>query len=111
MSSITDEYMREMRGKAKPYTLVILHKTAKLNEPGMDKVVWEHGRRNYQMRRDGKLSIVGPIRDESDVCGFIIFPAGPEEARTTMEGDPGVQAGIFAYETHPTVSFPGDALA
>jgi hypothetical protein len=27
-----------------------------------------------------------------------------------MDGDPGVQAGIFTYEVHPVRSFPGDAL-
>jgi len=30
---ITDEYMKEMRQKAKPYTVMILHKTKKYNEP------------------------------------------------------------------------------
>ena len=27
-----------------------------------------------------------------------------------MDGDPGVQAGVFVYELHPCRSFPGDAL-
>lgn len=111
MSAITDDYMREMRSKAKPYTLVILHKTPKINEPGMDKVVWEHGRRNYQMRRDGILNIVGPIRDDTNVCGFYVFPRTPEEVRVILDGDPGVRAGIFTYEFHPAISFPGDKLA
>jgi YCII-related domain len=111
LGEITDEYMRENLGKTRPYTLVIIHKTAKLKEQGMDKVVWEHGRRNFQLRKDGKLNLVGPIRDESDVCGFYIFPVGLDEVRKIMDGDPGVQAGIFTYEIHPAVSFPGDALA
>jgi hypothetical protein len=27
-----------------------------------------------------------------------------------MDEDPGVKAGIFTYEVHPTCSFPGDRL-
>ncbi|WP_457100332.1 hypothetical protein [Microbacterium sp. P5_E9] len=33
-----------------------------------------------------------------------------DETREVMDGEPGVQAGIFVYDTHPTRSFPGDAL-
>lgn len=27
-----------------------------------------------------------------------------------MDEDPGVQAGVFTYQIHPTRSFPGDTL-
>ncbi len=111
MAQITDDYMLEMRQKTREYTVVILHKTPKIGEPGMDKVVWEHGRRNYELRRDEKLCIVCPVRDESDISGIGIFSTNAEETRKIMDEDPAVKAGIFTYETHPTRSFPGDALA
>jgi hypothetical protein len=110
-TSITDEYMREMRQKTKPYTLVILHKTPKRNEPGSDSFIWEHGRRNYQLRRDGKLLIVCPVRDSSDIAGIGIFSTSLEETQKIMDEDPAVQAKILIYEVHSTNSFPGDALA
>jgi hypothetical protein len=59
--------MREMLPKAKSYSVVILRGTKKMQEPGADKVIWEHGRRNFQLRADGLLSIVCPIRDGSGV--------------------------------------------
>ncbi len=111
MTRITDDYMREMLQKSRPYTAVILRKTRRMNEPSADKIVWEHGRRNFQLRTDGMLCVVCPVLDESDISGIGVFSTNPEETRKIMEEDPGVKAGIFVYEIHPTRSFPGDALA
>ena len=109
-SAITDAYMQEMLAKTRPFTVVILHKTPKRNEPGADKIVWEHGRRNFELRRDGKLVIICPIRDDSDVSGIGVFTTSLEETRKLYDEDPGVKAGIFRYEVHQTRSFPGDSL-
>ncbi|TAM70411.1 MAG: hypothetical protein EPN48_03140 [Microbacteriaceae bacterium] len=106
----TDEQMRARLQGARQYTLVILHKTAKRAESGADAIVWEHGRRNFALREDGRLAIVCPIRDESDVSGIGIFTGAPDEVCTIMDDDPGVRAGIFSYEVHPVRGFPGDAL-
>ena len=110
MTVITDEFMREMIARSRTYTLVILKATPKRNEPGADAIVREHARRNFALRAEGTLSIVGPISDESDVRGIGVFNAGPDEVRKLMEDDPGVKAGIFSYEIHVCRSFPGDSL-
>jgi len=109
-STITDAYMQEMLSKTKPYTVMILHKTPRFGGPGTDKIVREHGRRNFELRRDGKLCIICPIRDDSDVAGFGVFTTSLEETRRIYDEDPGVKAGIFTYEVHATRSFPGDTL-
>jgi hypothetical protein len=111
LSGVTDEYMREMLRKTKPYTIVILRKTPKRDEEGADALVWEHGRRNFQLRRDGVMSIVCPITSKGDIAGLCIFNAGLKETGKIMNGDPAVKAGIFTYELHSARSFPGDALA
>lgn len=111
MSRITDEFMQEMLRTTRPYTVVVLYKTPKRSEPSADRIVWEHGRRNFELRRDGKLCIVCPVGDDSDVSGFGIFSTNSEETQRIMDQDPGVKAGIFLYEIHPVHSFPGDALA
>ena len=110
MAEITDEYMLEIRKKTQPYTFVILHKTPKADESGADKIIWEHGRRNHQMRRDGVLRIALPVRDESNVAGIMVFSKNIDETKKIMDEDPSVKAGIFVYEIHVTRSFPGDAL-
>jgi len=102
MVEITDEFMKEMMLKTKEYTVVILKAT--------EKIIWEHGRRNFKLREEGILSIVCPIRDESGVNGVGVFNGTPDEVKEIMDGDPGVIAGIFTYEIHATRSFPGDKL-
>ncbi len=79
-------------------------------EPGAEKIIWEHGRRNFALREDGMLSIVCPVIDGSDVRGIGIFNTGVEETRKIMDEDPGVKAEIFVYELHACRSFPGDTL-
>lgn len=110
MQDITDEYMRRMIGSTRPFSVVILKAGPKRNEPGADKIVWEHARRNFALRAEGILPIVCPVNDGSGITGVGIFTASIEETRTIMDGDPGVQAGIFEYEVHECRSFPGDCL-
>lgn len=110
MDVIDDEFMRTMLTRTTPYCVVILKGTQKLGEPGAEAVVWEHARRNFQLRTEGVLRVVCPIRDGGVVTGVGIFGTSPDETRRIMEGDPGVQAGLFTYQIHPSRSFAGDAL-
>ena len=110
MTTITDEFMREMLTATKPYCIVILKAGPNANHPDRQKIVWEHGRRNFMLRAEGQLAIVCPIADGSDVSGISIFKTNIEETRKFMDEDPAVQAGIFIYELHPSRSFPGDSL-
>jgi hypothetical protein len=110
MTTITDEFMREMLPTAKQYCIMILKAGPKKHEPGADKIIWEHGRRNFALRAEGVLSIVCPVNDGSDISGVGIFNATVEEVRKIMDADPGVQAGVFVYELHACRSFPGDSL-
>jgi hypothetical protein len=112
MNRITDEYMRMMLQTTRRYSVVILHRTAKRSKPGADAVVWEHGRRNFELRRDGLLCIVCPVnKDETDVTGIEVFSTDVAETEKMMAGDPAVKAGILTYEVHSVQGFPGDALA
>jgi hypothetical protein len=43
---------------------------------------------------------IHPIRDSTDV----------ETTKEFVADDPGVKAGVFVYDVHPGLSFPGDAL-
>jgi hypothetical protein len=81
------------------------------DEPGAEEIVWEHGRKNFELRREGKLLIVCPINDSTDLRGLSIFSTNAEETRRIMDEDHAVRAGIFTYEIHSTRSFPGDSLA
>jgi hypothetical protein len=109
-TTITDEFMWQMRSTTRSYCIVILKAGPNRNENGVEKIIWEHGRRNHALRAAGVLSIVCPISDGSDVAGVGIFNAPIEEVKKIMDEDPAVQAGVLIYETHACRSFPGDCL-
>ena len=110
LPTITDDYMQSRLGRAQSYALVILKKTPKYEPPRTDPIVWEHGRRNMALEQHGLLSIVCPVRDDSDLAGICIFALSPERVAEVMTEDPGVKAGIFSFEVHPIAGFPGAAL-
>ena len=109
-TAITDEFMRQMRSTTRQYCIVILKPGPKINEAGVETIIWEHGRRNFALRADGVLSIVCPISDGSNVAGVGIFNANVEEVKKIMDEDPAVQAGVLVYEMYVCRSFPGDSL-
>jgi len=111
MSSITDDYMREVIRTRRPYTLVVFRSGPKAKEPGADKVIWEHGRRNLEFRKSGIVNLIIGLRDEWEIEGLDVFNTSFDETRRIMEEDPAVKAGVLTYEIHPVVSFPGDALS
>ncbi len=110
MSEITDDFMRQMLSRSRDYCLVILKAGPNRNRAGAERIIWEHGRRNFALRAEGLLAIVCPVADGSDISGIGIFDATPEETRRTMDGDPVVREGVFVYEIHACRSFPGDCL-
>jgi hypothetical protein len=110
MPTITDEQMQQMLSTTKPYTVLILKTGPKWESPGYRDIVREHGRRNFELRAQGVLSIVCPISDGSGTTGIGIFNASVEETQKIMDDDPGVKAGLFVYELHASRSFPGDSL-
>jgi hypothetical protein len=107
---ITDDHMRHMLTLSKQYTYVLLSQGPQYGAPGSDTIIWEHGRRNFQLRAQGVLAVVCPVLDDSPRCGIGIFNADVAEVEGILRGDPGVQAGVFTYEIHPVQSFPGDSL-
>ena len=110
MTTISDELMREMMTKTKNYCVVILRAGPRKHEEGVEKIIWEHGRRNFELRANGVLSIVCPVNDGSEVSGIGIFNDSVENVKKIMDEDPGVKVGVFVYEVHPCRSFPGDSL-
>jgi hypothetical protein len=114
MAEITDEFMRQMLDKAQPYTIVLLSKGPNYRADGDRSVIWEHGRRNFELRAEGKLAIVVPMGlggpGDSEVVGLCIMTTGVEETRAIMAVDPAIIAGWLVPEIRAGHSFPGDGL-
>jgi HD superfamily phosphodiesterase len=107
---VSDEFMQQMISQSKEYSIVILKRTQQRDEPDVEKIMWEHGRRNFTLRANGLLPIVCPVSDGSEISGVSVFSASVEETKKMMDEDPGVKAGVFSFEVHPCRSFPGSCL-
>ncbi len=107
---ITDEYMQQMLTTAKEFTVVILKAGPRRDRPDLKQIVWEHGRRNFSLRAEGKLAIVCPVLGQNEVRGIGIFTTGVDATKALMDDDPGVKEGAFVCEVYPVRSFPGDSL-
>lgn len=111
MSSITDDYLREAIKEMKQYTLVVFRRGPRAGEPDVDGKIWEHGKRNLELRKNGIANLIIVLRDEWEIEGLDVFNASVDETRRIMEEDPAIMAGALTYEIHPVVSFPGDSLS
>jgi hypothetical protein len=110
LPAISDDQMRQALPTTREYTVVILRHGPNYGRPDANAIIWEHGRRNFALRAAGLLSIVCPIRDDSDVSGVGVFAADPSTVEGIMADDPGVKVGVFTFEIHAARSFPGDCL-
>jgi hypothetical protein len=116
LPQVTDEMLQEALRAVQPYTILILRPGPDFPMPGTDRdagvtrTIWEHGKRNFALRLGGLMPIVCPVADGSDVIGVAVLNTTPEDVDRIMRQDPGVQAGLFTYEIHPTRTFPGSSL-
>jgi len=108
-TSVTDEQVRELAEKAKPYSLALLWWGPERHMDGADATEREHQRRMVSLRADGLIAILCPVGSET-LAGVAIMNLPPEAAREVMDGDPCVRAGMMVCEVHPCHGFPGDAL-
>lgn len=111
MQAITDEQMQHMLMQTKAYILVLLKTNPEYQKEGVEKILWEHGRKNFMLRAEGLMNIVAPVTAQHSIAGICIFDADEEKVKAVMNEDPAVKEGIFTYELLPIRSFPGDRLA
>jgi hypothetical protein len=110
MKVFTDDEMNALLPGVRPYSVAILKAGPQFGSEGSERMIWEHGRRNFGLRDEGSLAIVLPVADNSPVCGIGVFTRTVEETTAIMSDDPGVVAGVFTFEVHPCGGFPGDCL-
>ena len=116
LPEISDDEFATVRGELRPYTAVGLKAGPRFEPPDpgftseVGRIIFEHGRRNASLKRAGLMPIVCPVGDDSEVCGICILDADLADADRIMANDPGVKAGVFVYDLHPTRSFPGSSL-
>src|ERR1700686_199225 len=69
--------------------------------PETQKILQQHLANVLSMLDSGKAVIAGPLGDNTDLAGiFILRASSAEEAKTWVDSDPAVKAGLFAAEMH-----------
>ena len=115
MTEISDEYMRAQLATVQTYTVLLLKKgpnyaPPEARSPEDARIIWEHGRRNMQLRAEGKMLMVGPIGRGAPIVGMCVLTVPEAEIHALMAGDPAIQAGFFVYDLLDWHAFPGDGL-
>jgi uncharacterized protein YciI len=71
-------------------------------EADRGKIMREHLANVLSMYESGKMAVAGPFGDETDLAGiFIVRTASANEAKTWVDADPAVAAGLLVPEIHP----------
>lgn len=67
-----------------------------------NKIMQEHLVSVLSMLDSGRVVISGPFKDDTDLAGiFILRAPSAEEAKSWVDNDPAVKAGLFVPEMHP----------
>lgn len=77
-------------------------KWATTSEQARNPILQQHFTNVMSMLDSGKAVIAGPTADESGLAGIFILRAGSaEEAKSWVDNDAAVKAGLFSAEMHP----------
>lgn len=70
--------------------------------PETQKILHQHLVNVLALLDSGKAVVAGPFGDDTDLAGiFILRASTSEEAKTWVDNDPAVKAGLFVAEMHP----------
>jgi uncharacterized protein YciI len=114
-SNFTPEEIMQVVGKGKSYTLLML-KTGPTPPPAdeaeSNRLQMEHLAHLFQMEKEGKSSVFGPIVGNETFRGIIIFnTSNKDEIHEWMADDPWVKSGCLVYELLDLFSIPGQKIA
>ena len=95
----------EPQSKMVQFHMAILKKGPKwtgAQAPETQKILHQHLINVLALLDSGKAVIAGPFGDDTDLAGiFVLRASSAEEAKTWVDADPAVKAGLFVAEMHP----------
>jgi uncharacterized protein YciI len=98
-------HRQESQHKLVQFQMALLKKGPKwtgAQAPETQKILHQHLVNVLALLDSGKAVIAGPMEDDTDLAGiFILRAASAEEAKTWVDADPAVRAGLFVAEMHP----------
>ena len=103
-SLVAAQEKKEPQSKLVQFQLAILKKGPKWTgpqAPETQKILHQHLINVLALLDSGKAVIAGPFGDDTDLAGIFILRASSSEAKTWVDSDPAVKAGLFIAELHP----------
>lgn len=96
---------KEPPSKLVQFQMALLKKGPRWPEaqtPESQKILHQHLVNVVTMLNSGKAVVAGPIGDDTDLGGiFVLRASSVEEAKTWVDADPAVKAGLYVAEMHP----------
>lgn len=108
MKTFTDDEMNALVPTARSYSLVFFKPGPNCGGDMAPRLMWEHARRNLGLRDAGVMAAALTVLDGSEVWAVRAFTGTVEDTTAIMNDDPGVAAGVFAFEVHPCRGFAAD---
>ena len=96
---------KEPQSKLVQFQMALLKKGPKwtgAQTPETQHILHQHLVNVLALLDSGKAVAAGPFGDDTDLAGiFILRASSAEEAKTWVDNDPAVKAGLFVAEMHP----------
>lgn len=96
---------KEPPSKLVQFQMALLKKGPKWTEtqtPEAQHILHQHLVNVLALLDSGKAVVAGPFGDDTDLAGvFILRASSAEEAKTWVDADPAVKAGLIVGELHP----------
>lgn len=91
------------------YSLLLAHQGEKwdINSPEFQNTVRQHMPYLGDLLRQKKLALGGPLNDNAELKGILIYAVPLDEAMKLEAEDPMVKAGYFRIEGHPWATAKG----
>ncbi|MFL5739184.1 MAG: YciI family protein [Flavisolibacter sp.] len=97
----------------KPFTLLLLLAGNPVPDDTnlVNRMQLEHLAHLFTMEHDGKACIFGPISNDEQLHGIIIFnTTNKDDIRQWMSEDPYIKAGHLTYELYDWFTIPGQKI-
>jgi len=110
---LTPDSVMALVAKGKPYTLVFLKAGKSIPSKGQSaqQMQVEHLTNLFNLERQGKISIFGPVINDTKLRGIIVFNSTDKKyIKAELENDPYIKEGILKYELLDWFSVPGQRL-
>lgn len=112
-SKLTADSVMAIVAKGKPYTLVFLKSGKKIPTKSQtaQQMQIDHLTRLFNLERDGKISIFGPVINDPKLRGIIVFNTTDKESvKKELNNDPYIKAGYLKFELLDWFSIPGQRI-